>query len=271
MLSLISETLRESKESRLKRKGTKRLKNSKSGEVLLLGGGPSVLNLSIAQIERFQNSGGKVAVMNGFLFASLAREIRPDYYFILDPGYWDSSELSKDFRKKLEELSIQFSFTLVHPSDKSSLLISNKSVIYVGGRIVSGLKRIANPYSFWGLPASTALVSIATLNFLGYKRIYFAGLDSDTYKKYFVNDLNEVLFSKDGNYFYQEPSLTQAESYDVANNILSMEGLPIRNMADVLYSCAVFMRDMAWLAQNNCVNVGNDLSNDSSPRACLIK
>lgn len=273
ILTLISETLRENKTSRQNRRRTKKLRNSQKGEVLLLGGGPSVANLSIAQIERFKRNGGKIAVMNGFVFSELATSISLDYYFILDPGYWDSSELSTEFRRKLQELSLNplSSFMLVHPSNQTNLVEKSMDVIHVGGRDLSGLMKIASPYSFWGLPASTALIAISTLKFLGFKRIYFAGLESNTYKNYFVNDLNEVLFAKDGNYFYTEPKLEQNESFQSDTGILSMEGSPIRHMADVLYSCAVFMRDMSWLMKEKCVNVGNDATNDAAPRACLLK
>lgn len=272
-MSLISQLLRETPQSRKRRRTTRALKNSTSGNVLLIGGGPSMRNIETTQIDLFQKRGGAIAVLNGFIYSELNANVVPDFYFILDPSYWDSTELSMVYR---ESLSRRLSSTwqncvLVLPSAMPPIFPSHLKNIFVGGPIVSGLFQARRVTSLWGLPASTALYAIATLKFLGFRSILCAGLDSDTYKRYFVNDMNEVFFSKDGNHFYKEPPLEQLATVDAQAGIVGREGTPLRHMPDVLYSCAIFLREMKKLGKDLCVNVSLDTTNDSFPRACLIK
>ena len=45
----------------------------------------------------------------------------------------------------------------------------------------------------------------------------------------------------------------------------------VKNIKDVLYAAAIYLRDFKRLSDNKFINVGNDDSNDSCPRACLLK
>ncbi len=275
--SLISNIITESQTSKVRRKQTRKLRNSYFGSALVIGGGPSMNNLSIDQIRNFQANGGKIAVINGFIYSKLSQLIVPDFYFACDPAYWENFDAEIEFRRLLNKYiaSLGKSITIVQPSDKQKLVPCHDKYIYIGGFDVSGLVKIANPTSFWGLPASTSLIALSLTSYLGFNKIYFSGLDSDTYKRYFTNDLNELLLDKSKNYFYEESQLKGKNTLDGQIGILDMSKSLVPTMADVLYSHAIFFRDFEWLARKNKVseyiNVGQDTTNDISPRGCLIK
>lgn len=274
LASLISESLREQPESRRLRRSLRTYKDSETGQVLILGNGPSVRHLTLGQIQKFQESGGKIAVMNGFVESSLARSIRPDYYFVIDPDYWDENNSEGSHTKGLltEYLKGPNSqCILVQPSNKPEISLTHENYLYIDGRSSQGLNKRALPDKPWGLPSSVAMTAISLMKYLGYSIIFFAGLDSDTYKSFFVDDLNRVMFSPTNNYFYSHVSPQAEKSRDVLSDARGMGNWPIRHMPDVLNAAAIFMRDLHILAADRCVNVGNDTTNDSAPRACLLK
>lgn len=272
--SFISETLRENPETRKRRRSVRMKKNTERGEILLLGNGPSINNLTVDQIIRFQSHGGKIAVMNGFLFSDLSEKFLPDYYFIVDPGYWvednvEGNSLAKKLKKYLEETNP--SCILVQPGTNPLISEMHSNYLFIDGRSVAGLLRIAKPNRPWGLPASVAMIAISALKYVGFETIYFAGLDSDSYKNFFVNDLNEVMFSSENYYFFTQTDGQGGSTAETFEGARPMRDWPIRHMSDVLYAAAIFMRDLHWLVGENCINVGGDRTNDSAPRACLLK
>ena len=272
--SFISETLRETPETRKRRRSARMKRNTERGEILILGNGPSVNNLTIQQILRFKSHGGKIAVMNGFLFSDLSEKFLPDYYFIVDPAYWSAEDgegtaLTEKLKKYIEEINT--GCVLVQPGSNPVLCEKHSNYFFIDGRSIAGLLRIAQPNRPWGLPASVAMMAISTLKYAGFETIYFAGLDSNTYKDFFVDDLNQVMFSAENNYFFTKDDIHGDEISKLFDEARPMKDWPIRHMSDVLYAAAIFMRDLHWLAGENCINVGGDRTNDSAPRACLLK
>ena len=272
--SFISETLRETPETRKRRRSVKMKRNTERGEILLLGNGPSVNNLTIQQILRFQSYGGKIAVMNGFLFSDLSEKFLPDYYFIVDPAYWraedrEGTALTEKLKKYIEEINTDC--VLVQPGSNPLLSEKHLNYFFVDGRTIAGLLRIAQPNRPWGLPSSVAMMAISALKYVGFETIYFAGLDSNSYKDFFVDDLNKVMFSAENNYFFRQGDRHGDATSKLFEEARPMRDWPIRHMSDVLYAAAIFMRDLHWLAGENCINVGGDRTNDSAPRACLLK
>ena len=271
--SLLSATLRESPETRQRRRTLKSHQNSQHGQVLVLGNGPSVNNLTVVQIKRFQSFGGKVAVMNGFLFSDLSEKILPDYYFLVDPAYWNAEDPEgTDLKSRLINHVTEANpdCILVQPANYPLISHHHSKYLFVDGRSIAGLRRVAQPNKPWGLPSSVAMAAISTMKFLGFSLIYFAGLDSDSYKNFFIDDLNQVMFSSKGNYFFNASENLSETSWQEHNDVRPMRDWPIRHMADVLYAAAIFMRDLEWLAGEHCINVGSDRTNDSAPRACLL-
>lgn len=273
LLSLISETARMTQETRNKIKRTRALKDSVTAPVLVIGSGPSVKNLTPRQIVQFRDSGGKIAVMNGFADSYLAEIINPDYYFIMDLDYWRSTNPNDlENLARIRDFLLRQSpdCTFVQPADQVDLFEGHPHYVYIDGRSVAGLYRKARPDQPWGLPGSVAMTAIATLRFLGHSIIYFTGLDSDASRHYFVNDLNQLIWDSKNYYYYEDRAFQEKRSESLEPGVLQVPAGLLNNFADVLYSDAVFRRDLYWLLSDKCVNVGNDHTNDAAPRACLL-
>jgi hypothetical protein len=269
--SLISNTLLMDKKTRMRLKSTTKLKNSKLGDVLLIGNGPSAKSLTESQVKLFQDNGGVVAVMNNFYRSDLALRISPDYYFLMDPDFWypKFKWTSQDGALVANYIRIHESdLTIVQPANFPLIIPEWKNCIFIDGRSTKGLLRIARPDKPWGLPASVALYAISTLKFLGYRTIYFTGLDSNFVNFFYADDLNQVYNSPHGQHFYQvDREIKNALDQINPNEVIIP---PFRHLADLNYAHGIFLRDFYWLAKDRCINVGNDRTNDSSPRACLL-
>jgi hypothetical protein len=267
VLSLISESLRMDEQTKSRLSETRALKSQNRGKVLILGNGPSCKNLTIEQIRRFRSLGGKVLVMNDFVRSDLAQQVIVDFYAIVDPEYWkEDSPSIREFRIMLDGFieKSKSGLTIIQPAFRPNLSPGHNKYIYLDGRNVSGLLKWSQPHRPWGYPASVALMSISCMRYIGYQEIYFAGLDSDSYKNFFVDELNTLYFDSSFNYSYSE--VLHGDS----TNVRPMKDWPLNNMADVLFAASIFFRDLKRILGDNAVNVGTDKTNDSCPRACLL-
>jgi hypothetical protein len=271
LLSFVSNTLTMSSETKQKIKETNKRRNSKSNTVLLIGNGPSAASLTLEQLNHFKATGGSIAVMNSFFRTELASMIVPDYYFLIDRDFWSPQfENSKDEGKLIANYIRDFAPTvhIVQPASFRPIVANHKNFIYVDGRTIQGLRRIARPDKPWGLPSAVALYAIATLKFLGHSTILFTGLDSNFVSFYTADDLNRVVNKPQGMHSYKAEVTNE-------NNIAPIDSrqslkLPFRHLADLYYAHGIFLRDLYWLSRDRCVNVGNDSTNDSAPRGCLL-
>ncbi len=271
LLSVVSGTLTQSEETKLRIRATSKLRYSESGSVLLIGNGPSSANITIRQVESFRRSGGKIAVMNSYFRSDLSRTIVPDYYFIVDPDYWfprykstiKDGRLFRDYVLKNGP-----NITIVQPADRTPLVEGYLNYLYIDGRSAQGIFRFGRPDKPWGLAPAVALYSIGTLKFLGFSSILFSGLDSNFINFFSVNELNQVINKSHGMHFYGEEDDSQDALELIESNGLTK--LPFQHLADLHYGHGIFLRDFYSLCQEGCINVGNDTTNDAAPRACLL-
>lgn len=270
VLSLLSDTMQMNSSARSRLKLTAKMRNTLTGQVLVIGNGPSASNITARQVSRFKSLGGKVLVMNDFINSDLASSIEVDFYSLIDPDYWNEKNSGDEFRLRFGEYIMKFGkdCKIIQPAIRAKICENHGDYLFVDIRSVAGLLHWGQPHKPWGYPASVALSSIAALKFLGYSQIYFAGLDSDSYKNFFVDDMNTILFDSRSNYFYSNQSSKQPNSLP---SIRGMQDWPIRNMPDVLFAASIFLRDQKRLMQDVCINVGGDSTNDTCPRACLIE
>ena len=246
---------------------TRKMKGKYDGEFLLLGNGPSCANLTLGQVKNFKDCGGKVGVMNNFLTGNRIPIEMVDFYFLMDPEYWDPKLKSDNslVRKLAEAVkSDKVTMELVQPVGVPDI-IDYHNICYVEGHTVAGLFRWQRPTIPFGFPNSVALRALSFLKYLGFSRIYFAGLDSDMYRYYVIDDLNQLHL--DSEYSHFNSNMVSNEN---GRTILSLEGKEISTIVDMLYSNAIFMRDFKRITKDIGINVGQDKSNDSSPRACLV-
>jgi hypothetical protein len=270
-LSLFSMTLTMDRDVKQRIRLSKTLKNSCANPVLIIGGGPSAKSITMEQLSLFRKNGGSVAVMNNFFRSEISKTLTPDYYFVVDPDYWNPIYKASEFdRQHLARYidSCGSQLRVVQPAVFDPISPNHRNYIYVDGRSSQGLIRRARPDKPWGLPAAVALYSISTLKFLGHRDVFFSGLDSNFINFFFVDDLNRVVNRPQGQHFYKDDE-------DISDYLELLESetnrpLPFRHLADLYYAHGIFLRDLYWLTRDNCINVGNDQSNDSAPRACLL-
>ena len=207
LLSLVSKSLTMTKDVRSKILDTRKLRNSRINDVLLIGNGPSAGGLTFANVARFQALGGSVAIMNSFYRSPLSRQVTPDYFFIGGPEFWKPIfKNNENLRKEVENYIRNFApnVTIVQPASVPPLLPEHSKYIFLDPRSAQGLWRSARPDKPWGLPSSIAMVAIATLKFLGHRNILFTGLDSNLASFYYVGQLNNILNFEKGQHFYSD-------------------------------------------------------------------
>ena len=269
LLSLVSQLLRTSLEEwKLLLKSRKVKGKFSSNEILVIANGPSVLDLDIKRLLRFKNRGGYVAVMNGYLYSVLSKELAPDFYFLMDPTTWNEDS-SPGFHEKLSRyVESNPQLTIVQPLSLPKIIAEHENYIFVSPFCVSGLIKSMNPFIAWGLASSTALVAFGCINFMGFTRVYFAGLDGDSFQGFRVDNLNRLFFGLPSHRFYQADGIVDDPSSDL-NSFFIPQNL-LKSIADVLYAEAILRRDFNLISNGSFLNISGGTANDLGPRVCLI-
>lgn len=273
LLSLLSESLRMERFIKDRIKVTRNLRGSLQGQTLLIGNGPSAKSLTMEQIIRFRSFGGQIAVMNSFFRTPISKQVSPDFYFIADPELWSPvHEANISFREDFLKYISTFApdCTIVQPAHQPLIISGHAKYLFTDGRSAAGLIKWTRPDKPWGLPPSVAMIAIATLKFLGFSRIYFTGLDSNMHNHFFIDYKNQIHFDTNTYYSYSDGSRSGDRQETGAAGVQPVITEPIRHMADLLYAQGIFLRDLYWLCNDSCINVGSDHTNDAAPRACLL-
>jgi hypothetical protein len=260
--------LNEPKLQKIRRKSILYDRNKFQGEVLLLGNGPSIDSIKIEQIKYFRKSGGKIANVNSFVLDSRINVLEPDFYFLTDPLFWDKDKNSQLILNLKIYLQKNPNCILVQPTNKEKVIESHSSYSYIDVRpSILKKKSKMNVFSRNNLSYSVILSAIMALKNFGFNRIYFAGIESDIYKHIYVDELNRLILQ---NSFY----LGITSNKSTKEMLQSQDGEPtrsnpLRDMRDALYASAHFLNDFR-IVSKGCINVGNDKSNDTCPRATLL-
>lgn len=258
---------------RTRLRSTSKHRNSMFGPALLLANGPSMRNVLNLGLDRLEEQGLPLAVMNDFFRLPEAEIVSPDYYFLVDPWYWEGDNA----QEVCAYLERRPGSRVVQPA-KSRRLSSNPT-LFVNHIKVAGLWNASGPIGPSSYPESVALMALSVLRYLGHYPVYVAGLDVSTFRFYGVDSGNRVWGVLNGMHAYS-PSADGPNPYDRIFNELCEPGesgarlwdtsqSPIRDMSDMLYSHAVMFRELKRLAGDFAVNVGGDRTNDVLPRACL--
>lgn len=249
---------------------TRKCADSFSGPVLLLASGPSSGDVIAQGLERIRSRGIAIAVMNDFYLLPESHEFSPDMYFLSDPAYWDDPTLEGVW----DYLRDHPNTMVVQPAIQSTR--APNSTLYGTHVLWPRTVKRTNPTKLGSMPESVALTALITLNFLGFYPIYVAGLEVSTYLNYRVGFDNRLWRIQNGLHVHNptqdllnETLRGPTDPTEMGVDLWSAERSPLRNMADVMYSHAVFLRDLKRLAGGFAVNVGNDHTNDALPRGCL--
>lgn len=232
----------------------KKLRNSKKHmNVILLGNGSSVNLLSSKKILSLQKKNFDLMATNNFLSSPLSNSILPNLYVMSDERTINPNLHAKELKK----ISIQAYYDLIKTVNKLNRLKNIilflpselnhkhkfKNKIYYFNNFKNFYKR-----KFINLASSNNLYPLTGLNalricvYLGYKKIYIAGIDNDNWKTSLV-DSNNIIYSK-GKYFYDK------------NYKLSKSN--IRNMSDYLMVWIKIFKSYDLFKDFNIINLNQE-------------
>ena len=236
------------------------LKHQNKGiPALVIANGPSQNSLTFDQIRFLRDKGTKIFVMNAFSKTSISSKFSPDYYIMIDPILEDSNNSERFQAQSYLESNPQT--TLVLPSTWKSVPPKSTKHIFVNSLSAVGLWRKTSSLLPSTHPQGVLFTALELAYHLGHTPIYVTGIDNSFYLNHFHNQFGEIHLKMKGLHSYQEDS----------------EDSPVipfltRSMSDVLYSHAVFLRDLRRFAKGKTiVNVGTtDFTNDALPFSCLL-
>lgn len=185
-------------------------------ELHILANGPS-LNLELELLNYRQLN---YLVVNGFANSELYLTLRPKYYVLVDPLYWDNSISNSDMEKEREVLdkiliNTTWKITMFVPKKGKLFLInyfnSNKN-IYIIGYNDHELETHWNNLNHWFYKKNLATIHfqnvLAASIFLGinmkYSKIYLYGTDHSWIKNIALNKYNDVCIKHDHFYDSEE-------------------------------------------------------------------
>ncbi len=192
-----------------------------SEEVVIIGNGPSVNNVFLDHLDFLRNNTS--LCVNGFPLSEYYEKIKPEYYIICSPGYYNQKavdynvEVRKEIIQQLiSKTSWSVYFFLPQAARKNSQFIDaikkNKyiNIIYYNTTPVEGSACIKHILYRMGLggprPHNVLVPSILQMLNSRYKKIYLLGADHSWLPQLSVNDNNEVLLNQ--KHFYDEKKST---------------------------------------------------------------
>lgn len=177
--------------------------------LVVLGNGPA-LKKNLAEDMDWLSEADTLAV-NFFANAPEFRQLKPKYYVLADPHFFDKALTDPNVAKLIENLnSIDFPMTLYIPSSaryqRTLFTNPNLAVGMFAFNAVEGfgwLERMAFRRNL-GMPRprNVLIPSIMLGIWLGYKEIYLLGADHSWLQTLRVNDRNEVVSVQP--HFYKE-------------------------------------------------------------------
>ena len=256
--SLFSSVLRISREEIQRLQISRRSLGTYTGKVLVVANGPSASQLSVDQLKKFVAEGGKIVAMNGYVFSALAEEIIPDFYFLADPDIW-SQPLPNDrkFAERLDHfLSGKWSgTTVVQPVHQRKISQSHSKYLYLTHLNSSGLWPFKNPFLLWGLAPSTLLLAFAAVKKLGFSSVYFAGVDGDSYRYFYIDSRGDLNWNDEKHHFYSSPNTPNTEIEQSSFQGIKLNTDVFSTIGDFLYAEAILRRDFEKLSKGAFINL----------------
>jgi hypothetical protein len=241
----------------------KKLKGTKRGQpVLIIGNGPSTNSISVNQVKALQGRGGDVICMNSYDRNQFSETVVPNYYFLIDPVYEQDQFIEKhstvDYLNKHPEIH------LVESSLANTNLGVTNSRLYINGISAVGLWKSDSPLMANTHPQGVLFSALKFAVYLGYSPIYVTGIDNSYYLHHYHNQMGEIFVKTNGLHSYTDEAVGE-----VGKTIPYLT----RNMSDVLYAHAIFLRDLRKFGRGReIINVGlSDITNDAFPFGCLLR
>lgn len=211
----------------------KREKRMPSKDCLILGNGPSLANSLKSVLEKIKDY--DVVAVNHFCENKEFHEVKPKYYVLADPAFFDPNPKEERIAKEQECLKkgfdkVNWDMILFLPSiNRESFLVKeinnrNIEICFYNLTPVNGIKSIRH----WlykndlGMPQAMNVLcaSIFLMTNLKYKNIYLLGADHSWLDSFFVNENNELILSD--RHFYGTDQIKRNTSISVWLNKISV-------------------------------------------------
>ena len=173
------------KETLMRLKKTRELKDTKSGPALIILRGKNSALLDKDVIEYFFKKQSIFSVNDIPTFTNCP-EIKPNYIVLNDEPFWHSKEsrfvkLREDLLHKMGE-----EFKVIQPAQRFNLVNSEHTIHYHGNPLTT-IIRNSDIDRTMGIPNITSFHAIASAIYLGYSPIILSGLEL-TFPKYLAAD-----------------------------------------------------------------------------------
>lgn len=193
----------------------------KPQKIHIVGNGPS----NYETLKNFHSNNEEIMCVNFFALTSLFNEVKPNYYVLLDPKFFDNpDERHLKLVKKLNEVTWSISlFVAARNEIKILRYLTNENIkikvfkdIYLSGenKIIYYLyrKNLAVP-KFQNVIVSCIYTSIN----LGYNKIYLHGVETNEFSKFIISEKNEAIlitehfYGKNTRNLYKEGLIKKGE------------------------------------------------------------
>ena len=248
---------------------TKKLRDTKKGKsVVLCASGPGgdkflddlvLKNRSLNEID--------VAVVNSFYKSKFSDNVSPIYYFVSDPYFWSETSSAEESRIGIINfLKKNNQCYLVVPFLNESLIEMSRTH-FINNLVYFKKNKKLSPIRGNMVPSSVVFHAISFLSYLGYAPIYINGLDVSFHTAAEVNKTNELILHENKLYGNLNDEYVAQETRSIN---LTNRDIPPKSFSELLMSESIMLRDLNFYSHCGLVNIGEDLTNDSIPRACLI-
>ena len=186
--------------------------------IIILGNGPSLKEIDLdCLIKRYD-----FACVNGFVNNyELFMKVKPKYYFLLDPAYFEESSPFRDI-SEIENINkafrkVNWNMKLIIPQNRS-LNISNKYIQYEYISTQTFFADRLKKFQYWLYRSNYATCGLRNVicgalhYFILYKfkTIYIAGVDMNEFKSFTIDERNHVIAHL--SHFYGEEQIDLTEN-----------------------------------------------------------
>lgn len=185
---------------------------ARDNDLIILGNGPSLNKDIHTLLKQFESS--DCCVVNDFCQSSFFLQIKPVYYVLADPMYFNELWQREPERKTIKMLTqVSWNMSLFIPYNMLHFDVVNKlrqntllTIMPFHTNEYSGVKRMRTFLYKRGLTMpriqNVLIPSIFNMINMGYHRIYLYGVDHSWTKDMAVNEKNQVCLIN--NHFYQK-------------------------------------------------------------------
>ena len=179
---------------------TNKIRNTKKDKnVILLATGKSLSKIDLKKINNLKNKNFDIFSLGGFIATDVSQNIDIDYYLLSDertifPDQFDLEENLRDIIVKTIENIKKRKTKLFLPTETwGKHNFKENGIFYFNNNPDNKTKNITDITKYFGYGSISGLKALSVCKYLGYKKIYFIGLDNNHWNNIKVNHKNEIL------------------------------------------------------------------------------